>query len=613
MIKRGNINLKKGQVTIFIIIAILIIAAVALFLVLRGDVLEPQIPASIEPVYNDFLSCLRTETLTGISLLESQGGYISLPEFEPGSSYMPFSSQLNFLGNPIPYWYYVSGNNIEKEQVPSENEMEEQLGGFIEDRIRGCELDEYYEKGFQINQEEPEVNVDIRGREVLVDMDMQMSINSGNDTAVIDNHDVVVNSELGELYDAARGVYEYEQNNLFLENYGLDVLRLYAPVDGVELTCSPRIWNADSVFDDLENALENNVMALKGSGGGYYSVDLPVDKNVRFINSQEWPSTFEVSPSEGNILMAEPVGNQQGLGILGFCYAPYHFIYDVKYPVLVQVSGESGETFQFPMSVIIENNQPREALNGSAIHTSEPELCQYKNTEVNVQTQNVNLNPIDANISYECFGEVCRIGETQGGVLQGNFPQCVNGAVVASAKGYEDARESLSTTENTGVSIVLDRLYEGQVELNVDGSSYNKSAVISFVSNDTSETLVYPEQNIVELSEGDYEIQVQIYEEANVEFGNVRKEQCVEVSQSGIRGMLGLTKEECFDINVPEGITSNALSGGGTENYYITESELKNSQTIEVNVKSLPSPNTIEQLQSNYVLFENRGVDLVFS
>ena len=48
---------------------------------------------------------------------------------------MPFSSQLNFLGDFIPYWYYVSGNNIQKEQMPSKNDMEEQLEEFIEEKI----------------------------------------------------------------------------------------------------------------------------------------------------------------------------------------------------------------------------------------------------------------------------------------------------------------------------------------------------------------------------------------------------------------------------------------------------------------------------------------------
>ena len=124
---------KKAQVTVFIIIAIILVTAVAIFFIFRESLITERIPVSIEPVYVSFLSCLEDDTLVGIDVLGSQGGYISLPDFEPGSAYMPFSSQLNFLGNPIPYWYYVSGNNVQKEQVPSKREMEDQLEEFIDE------------------------------------------------------------------------------------------------------------------------------------------------------------------------------------------------------------------------------------------------------------------------------------------------------------------------------------------------------------------------------------------------------------------------------------------------------------------------------------------------
>ena len=72
------------------------------------------------------MSCLEEEALLGISVLGSQGGYIDIPAFEPGSQYAPFSNQLDFLGNPIPYWYYVSSNGVQKEQVPKKSDMEKQ-------------------------------------------------------------------------------------------------------------------------------------------------------------------------------------------------------------------------------------------------------------------------------------------------------------------------------------------------------------------------------------------------------------------------------------------------------------------------------------------------------
>ena len=99
--KRGNsrseflfnnnlLNSKRSQVTIFIIIAILIIAGVGAYFVLRGGIFQPSVPAELEPVYSYYLSCMEQEALNGALILGEQGGYIVLPEFSPGSENMPF-------------------------------------------------------------------------------------------------------------------------------------------------------------------------------------------------------------------------------------------------------------------------------------------------------------------------------------------------------------------------------------------------------------------------------------------------------------------------------------------------------------------------------------------
>ena len=133
---------RKAQVSIFIIIAIVVVAGVIIFFSLR-EIGPAKVPASLEPVYVNFLGCLEEDIKTGIDVLGSQGGYIELPEFEPGSGHMPFSSQLEFVGNQIPYWYYVSGNNIQKDQVPSLSDMETALEDFVESQIVNCPFDIY--------------------------------------------------------------------------------------------------------------------------------------------------------------------------------------------------------------------------------------------------------------------------------------------------------------------------------------------------------------------------------------------------------------------------------------------------------------------------------------
>ncbi len=618
--KRGDLIFfpkknQKGQVTIFIIIAIIIIGGVAGFFVLRGNLTINKIPTSIEPIYKSFLLCLEDKTSVGIDVLESQAGYIDMPEFEKGSSYMPFSSQLNFLGNPIPYWYYISGNNIQKEQVPSKQDMENSLGKFIDDKITECNFDSYYQEGFEITQGEPKASVNIRNNNVEVKLNMDLEINKEEDSAVIGSHQITFKSNLGALYNSAKTIYDKEQRELFLENYGIDTLRLYAPVDGVELICSPKTWDADQVFSDLQDAIETNTLALNTRPPStkeekYSFVNLGVKEDVRFINSKTWSNSFEVSPSQENVLIANPVGNQQGLGVLGFCYVPYHFVYSVNYPVLVQVySGK--EIFQFPLAVVIKGNKPREALNSTAKAVTS-NLCQYKNTQTTVITSDTSLNPVDSSVSYECFGESCDIGETFNGELMADFPQCVNGYIIARAEGFEEARVLYSTVEEGSAEVVLNKLYELNVDLKLDKTSYGGKALIYFASDSTSKVVSYPEQKTVKLSEGQYEVSVYIYKDSSIQLKETTTQQCMDMPSSGIGGMFGINEKKCFDVKVPAQIISNVLAGGGKQDYSVLEDELKNSNTININAEGLNTPKTIEELQNNYLIFEDKTLDIIF-
>jgi hypothetical protein len=615
MIKNNLFNNHKGQVTIFIIIAILVVGGIVTYLILRENLTAITVPTSIQPVYNTFLSCAEEQALIGINLLESQAGYIELPDFVPGSSYMPFSSQLNFLGNPIPYWYYVSGNNIQNEQIPTEQEMEEDLGNFVDSRISNCDFGSYYEEGFEISIGESKTTVDIKDGAVTMKMNLDLSMTKGEDSVVVSNHNVEVKSNIFSLYNSAKKVYDKEKNELFLENYGIDILRLYAPVDGVELSCSPQVWNAEEIFSDLKDAIETNTLALSSEEPTtpeekYFFVDAGIDEGVRFINSQDWANSFEVLPSEGVSLIANPVGNQAGLGMIGFCYIPYHFVYNVNYPILVQVY-DGDEIFQFPLAVVIQGNQPRESLDTTA-NEIDSEFCNNKNSLTSIAVYDGDLNSINAEISYECFGTSCYIGNTSSGNLQSELPQCVNGYIIARADGFNEIKYLYSSVNEGSANIIMNKLYELDVNLRIGNSNYDNDALIYFTSDDDSVIVNYPDQKKVNLSEGDYTISVYAYKSSSISFQETTTEQCIDVAQTGIGGFLGFTEEKCFDVTVPAQVVTNVLAGGGNQELFISASELKNSEMIEISADSFSTPTTIEGVQNNYLLFEQSGLGVSF-
>ena len=148
--------------------------------------------------------------------------------------------------------------------------------------------------------------------------------------------------------------------------------------------------------------------------------------------------------------------------------------------------------------------------------------------------------------------------------------------------------------------------------MKVDGVSYNGNAIIYFNSEDFSQTISYPEQRSVQLSEGQYTIQVYIFKNSEINIGATTSEQCVQVPRSGLLGIVGLEEERCFEIEIPSQVVSNALSGGGNQSQYILESELSAINTLEINSKSLPTPKNIAELQNNYVLFDKNRLEIDF-
>ena len=616
MSKNPEVRGKRGQVTIFIIIAVVVVGAIVGYFSLRKGSSE-NISPDLKPVYDYYLSCLEATAEQGIHLLGEQGGYIKVPDFVPGSAYMPFSSQLDFFGQPVPYWMYVSGNNLLREQVPTKRGMTRALEKYVSERIKDCDFSDFERMGYSIQIGNGSVKANIKDLEVDLNVNNKVSISKGEQSATISNHKVVVRSKLGKFYDLAVKVYNYEKNNMFLEKYALDVMRLYAPVTGTEIGCTPKIFVDEKIKKDITNGLAANIPSLKLEGNyyelsskerDYFVTDagLKVDENVNFMYSPRWPSRIEIYGDR----VAKPVGLQKGMGILGFCYVPYHLVYDIDFPVLIQFY-DSEEVFQFPIAVVISKNQAREAIPTTTGASIEPKVCEFKNQEVDIHAYDVNLNPVKAKIRFKCLDAVCEIGDTKveknDSILKGELPQCVNGFILASADGYADGKYQISTNEEDIANIILNKKYNLSLDL---GSV--KKALINFDSDDYSATVLYPEMKSVELIEGYYNVSVYAYDNSSLVFPARSKRECVNVPETGLAGLFGKETEKCYEINFPKMNVGFAVIGGGKKQEYITSDDLENANKLNINVPLFSPPKSLEDLEKNQILADDEAIYLEF-
>lgn len=607
---------KIAQVTLFIILAIVILAAIGAYFILRSRIGPTPETKDMQPVYDYYLSCLEGTTKAGILIMGEQGGYIEKPVFVPGSEYRPFSSQLNFMGQGVPYWMYVSGNNLLKEQVPSKAGMEKELAKYVQDRIKECNFDSFAFQGYDIAVGEGNVEAKINENYVSISADNRIRVSFENQSQVFSNPELSVQSKLGKFYRLALKFYEKEKKEMILEKYALDVMRLYAPVDGVEISCTPKVFVEENVKQDLKEALQANIGALKLRGNYFAStkenkyfvndIGESVSDGVNFIYSPNWPTRIDMNGDK----VIEPVGLQQGLGILGFCYVPYHFVYDINFPVLVQFYDEN-ELFQFPVGVIIEKNKERQALPSAEGQAMEEDVCAVKDKDVEVYTYDSELNPVKANIKFSCFSTECRIGETEiegaDAVLRGKVPACVNAFILASAEGYADSRYQISTNEETTANILMKKLYNISVELN--GGQDVGMAIIS-LEGEYSTSIVYPDTKSIMIPEGEYNVSVYIYTNQKLTIPAISSEKCINVPKSGVAGIFGFEEEKCFQINLPPQEVETAVVGGGKSQEYFAESDLNKKLLIQAEI--FKTPESLAELQENYIKIDDSPLEVMF-
>ncbi len=613
----------KGQVAVFVIIAVVIVGAVIVAVAFRDEIFGVGVPSELQPVFDYYTACIEQETRGAIELAGLQGGRLSPVTFEPGNDYAPFSTELEFLGSRVPYWSRIDARGRFVQDVPTRTEMANEMAGFIQQGVSACDFGDFEKQGFGVDLDVDSVRVSVEDARVNVDVRSRLSVTKDDSSATQDNQKVVIESNMGRLHSQALSIYNEEQESVFLEKYAVDVLRSYAPVDGVAIRCGPQIWNTQDVVENVTDALVANMQQIrfdsnKASGSaGYFTVTGSGDVNARVLYAKEWPYRIEVTPASQAVMVAQPVGNDPGMGIMGFCYAPYHFVYDLNFPVMMQVY-DGDEVFQFPVVVIVDDNVARESGLGSAITiANDTDICSFKEGSVHVESFDTTLAPVEARVSYQCFEQVCDLGQTtlRGDVasLDAALPVCVNGQLIAESEGYVLSSKTFSSNSETSAEFILEKSYPVRVNVKVDGRDMaGGNAIVHFTSPDGSAaSALVPDQNEIELHEGYYNVSVFVYGNSSVTIPASTRQECVEVASGGIAGLFGAKEENCYDVTLPATKVDYALRGGGYAATYILPSDLE-SGVVNLYVSSLPQPNSLEQLQTNFELFNSMNVEMDF-
>lgn len=190
---------KRGQITIFIIIAIVILAIIALFFILRKENIQESVPNEIMPIYNFVKNCVEETAYNGVYEIGERGGYYFLPRYatedlEP---------------------YYVSDN---LSYAPEKEVLEEQLSFYINENLKECikSFDNF--SGFEIKQENVLSKIKINNESILINVEYPLNIKKGETSFKIENFNTKITTRLGLIHYIA-----LEISKLYLENKGFSL------------------------------------------------------------------------------------------------------------------------------------------------------------------------------------------------------------------------------------------------------------------------------------------------------------------------------------------------------------------------------------------------------
>jgi hypothetical protein len=192
---------KKGQTTIFVILAIIVV--VGAFLVYN---FFPQIKSTFEGVDENpqsyIRTCLEDDFYEQVNLISLQGGNLW-----PTNYYIFNNSNINYLCYTSEYYK----NCVV--QVPFLKEtMEEQLVKAMKEKISSCfnQLDEdYSEKGNKLNIQAGEAFVEFLPDHTKLTINNKVTVTK-EDTKTYEEFTILLNNNLYEVIGVARSIIEHE-------------------------------------------------------------------------------------------------------------------------------------------------------------------------------------------------------------------------------------------------------------------------------------------------------------------------------------------------------------------------------------------------------------------
>lgn len=231
-----KIKNKRGQVTIFVIIALVIVGAVIfLFLLKRPAKLE----VSAEENPQLFLQkCVREETLNAINIMLSQGGFI-LPE-----------NYKLYKNDKVEYLCYNEGyyNPCISQHPMYINELREEMKNYLKPKIEDCFASlrrELQKRNSDVSMGVSDINIELMPSRIEITINRKITITKSGEARSFDKFEIITISNLYDLGNAAIEIANMEGKYCNFEYVGYMLLNPQFDIDKFSMSDGTKMYSIE--------------------------------------------------------------------------------------------------------------------------------------------------------------------------------------------------------------------------------------------------------------------------------------------------------------------------------------------------------------------------------
>jgi len=401
---------KKGQITLFIIIGLLIVLSVSLVFYVKTRTAKEreevehiikEVPLEVKPIKEFVENCIKDIATEGLKKIGMNGGYISLDRkytfrdirvdkdnVNP-TEYDAFSFS---KGNYLPYWWYMKSDNkcldsygechVSSANIPSLSEIEEQLNVYINENLKKClnDFKDFKKQGFVFEGLDSEVSTKttISDKDVMFDVKYEFSVKKNEQRYQLKDFSRRIDLRFKDIYNLALLIMLYEKDTQKFENMTTQLIQLYAfplssekipPISWIDWKLSTVQWSKKKTKERVGRDVISANMPYVRVEGTKLGIPVIVDKDrineIREIQNKinKGEINFmDVEPNLRNLVMLQSIYDNLFINFSKSFGIKIHeptvsvnFIYDDRWPLYFDVTPSKGDLL---MPSIHRENMP---------------------------------------------------------------------------------------------------------------------------------------------------------------------------------------------------------------------------------------------------------------